>query len=132
MLQARSGDAAGGRASAERAKGWFAENDDLIGLSAAELSLADVALCAGDRPAARAHLETAASIFSGVESTHQEGWALAVLAALSAEDAEPVVARRWLDRASRQFELLGGDAGIAYCRELERMPGISAGSAMAE
>jgi hypothetical protein len=27
--------------------------------------------------------------------------------------------RRWLERASRHFELLSVDAGIAYCRELE-------------
>ncbi len=132
MLLARSGDPAGGRASAERSRGWFAENDDLIGLSAAELSLANVALCAGDRPDARAHLEAATLIFGGVESMHQEGWALAVLAAMSAEDDEPAPARRWLDRATRHFELLGVDAGIAYCRGLERKPGIPAGSAIAE
>ena len=59
----------------------------------------------------------AASILGGMESTHQEGWALAVLAAMSAEDDEPAMARSWLDRASRHFELLGGEAGIAYCRE---------------
>ncbi len=57
---------------------------------------------------------------------------MAVLAAMSAEDDEPVAARRWLDRATRHFELLGGEAGIAYCRELERKPGIPAGSAIAE
>ncbi|HET7177329.1 MAG TPA: hypothetical protein VFI63_01440, partial [Solirubrobacterales bacterium] len=110
-----------------QSRSWFAENDDLIGLSAAELSLANVALCAGDRADARAHLEVAASIFGGVESMHQEGWALAVLAAMSAEDDEPVTARRWLDRATRLLELLGSDAGTAYCRELERKPGIPAG-----
>jgi predicted ATPase/DNA-binding SARP family transcriptional activator len=119
LLLARSGDPAGGRAAAERARGWFVENDDLIGLSAAELSLASVALCAGDRAAGCAHVETAATILGGMESTHQEGWALAVLAALSAEDGEAPTARRWLDRATRHFELLGGEAGIAYCRELE-------------
>ena len=78
-----------------------------------------MALCAGDRADARAHLEAAASVFGGIETTHQEGWALAVLAAICAEDGEAATARRWLDRASRHFELLGGDAGIAYCRELE-------------
>ncbi|HSS04083.1 MAG TPA: BTAD domain-containing putative transcriptional regulator [Solirubrobacterales bacterium] len=119
MLLARSGDPAGGRALAERARSWFAENDDLIGLSAAELSLANVALCIGDRADARVHLEAAASVFGEIESMHQAGWALAVLAALSAEDDETAVARQWLDRATRHFELLGGDAGIAYCRELE-------------
>jgi predicted ATPase len=118
-LLARSGDPAGGRASAEQARSWFTENDDLIGLSAAELSLANVALCDGDRGGARAHLEAAASVFGDVESMHQAGWALAVLAAMAAEDGEPVAARGWLDRARRHFELLGGDAGMAYCRELD-------------
>ena len=132
VLLARSGDPASGRESAERARGWFAENDDLIGLSAAELSLANVALCAGDRADARAHLEAAASIFGGVESMHQEGWALAVLAAMSAEDDEPLTARRWLDRATRLFELLGSDAGTAYCRALETGWGTAAGSAIAD
>jgi len=119
VLLARSGDPAGGRASAEQAQVWFTENDDLIGLSAAELSLANVALCAGDRREARAHLEAAASVFGEVESMHQAGWALAVLATMSAEDGEPEAARGWLGRAFRHFELLGGEAGIAYCRDLE-------------
>jgi predicted ATPase len=132
VLGARSGDLAGGRAAAEQSRGWFAENDDMIGLSAAELSLANVALSAGDRMAARAHLEAAASVFGGFESTHREGWVLAVLAAMSAEDGEPATARRWLDRAIRQFESLGGDAGMAYCREVECGPGVAAGSAMVE
>jgi tetratricopeptide (TPR) repeat protein len=131
VLGARSGDLAGGRAAAEQSRGWFAENDDMIGLSAAELSLANVALSAGDRVGARAHLQAAASVFGGFESTHREGWVLAVLAAMSAEDGEPATARRWLDRAIRQFELLGGDAGMAYCREVERGPGVAAGSAIA-
>jgi predicted ATPase/DNA-binding SARP family transcriptional activator len=126
MLLARSGDPAAGRASAERARGWFAENDDLIGLSAAELSLANVALCAEDRAGARAHLEAAASIFGEVESMHQAGWGLAVLAALCAEEGEPETARRRLDEAIRHFELLGGDAGMAYCLRLEREAGIPA------
>jgi predicted ATPase/DNA-binding SARP family transcriptional activator len=119
MLLARSGDPDSGRASAEQSRAWFAENDDLIGLSAAELSLANVALCAGDRAAARAHLESVASILGEVESTHQEGWALAVLAAMVAEDDEPAAARGWLDQATRLFALLGSDAGLAYCRGLE-------------
>jgi hypothetical protein len=119
MLLARSGDADGARISAGQSRTWFAENDDLIGLGAAELSLATVALCADDRADARAHLEAAASVFGGIQTTHQEGWALAVLAAICAEDGEAAMGRRWLDRASRHFELLGGDAGIAYCRELE-------------
>ena len=118
MLLARSGDTDGAHISAGQSRTWFAENDDLIGLGAAELSLASVALCAGDRADARAHLEAAASIFGGIETTHQEGWALAVLAAICAGDGEVAMGRRWLDRASRHFELLGGDAGIAYCREL--------------
>jgi predicted ATPase/class 3 adenylate cyclase len=119
MLLARSGDADGARISAGQSRTWFAENDDLIGLGAAELSLANVALCAGDRADARAHLEAAASVLGGIGTTPREGWALAVLAAICAEDGEAVTGRRWLDRASRHFELLGGDAGIAYCRELE-------------
>ena len=119
VLLARSGDADGARISAGQGRTWFTENDDLIGLGAAELSLACVALCAGDRAGARAHLEAAASVFVGIETTHQEGWALAVLAAICAEDGEAAMGRRWLDRASRHFELLGADAGIAYCRELE-------------
>ncbi len=132
VLRARSGDPAGGRAAAEQSRGWFAENDDMIGLGAAELSLANVALSAGDRVGGRAHLQDAASVFGGFESTHQGAWVLAVLAAMSAEDGEPATARRWLDRAIRQFELLGGDAGMAYCREVERGPGVAAGSAIAE
>jgi predicted ATPase len=119
MLLARSGDADGARISAAQSRAWFAENDDLIGLSAAELSLANVALCAGDRADARAHLEVAASIFGGVGTTHQEGWALAVLAAICVQDGKTAMARRWLERARRRFELLGGGAGTAYCRELE-------------
>jgi predicted ATPase/DNA-binding SARP family transcriptional activator len=131
VLHARSGDPAGGRAAAEQSRGWFAENDDMIGLSAAELSLANVALSADDRVGARAHLQGAASVFEGIEPTPQEGWVLAVLAAMSAEDGEPATARRWLDRAIRHFELLGGDAGMAYCREVARGPGVGAGSAIA-
>jgi predicted ATPase len=119
MLLARSGDAEGARISAGQSRTWFAENDDLIGLGAAELSLATVALCAGDRTDARTRLEAAASVFGGIETTHQEGWVLAVLAAICAEDGEAAVGRRWLDRARRHFELLGGRDGIAYCRELE-------------
>ena len=132
VLRARSGDPAGGRAAAEQSRDWFAENDDMIGLSAAELSLANVALAAGDRVGARAHLQDAVSVLGGIESTPQEGWVLAVLAAMSAEDGEPATARRWLDRAIRHFELRGGDAGMAYCREVERGPGVAAGSAIAE
>jgi predicted ATPase len=132
VLGARSGDLAGGRAAAEQSRGWFAEDDDMIGLSAAELCLANVALADDDRVGARAHLEAAAAVLGRIESTPQEGWVLAVLAAISAEDGEEATARRWLDRAIRHFELLGGDAGIAYCREVERGPGVATGSAMAE
>ncbi len=119
MLLARSGDTDGARSSAGQSRTWFAENDDLVGLGAAELSLAGVALCAGDRTDARAHLEAAVSVYGGMETTHQEGWAQAVLAAICAEDGEAAIARPWLERASRRFELLGIGAGIAYCRELE-------------
>jgi predicted ATPase/DNA-binding SARP family transcriptional activator len=132
VLLARSGDPAGARSAAEQSRGWFAENDDMIGLSAAELGLANVALSAGDRAGARAHLQDAASVFADIESTPQEGWVLAVLAAMSAEDSEPVTARRWLDRAISHFELRGGDAGIAYCREVERGPGVAAGSVIGQ
>jgi predicted ATPase/DNA-binding SARP family transcriptional activator len=131
VLDARSGDEAGARAAAEQSRGWFAENDDMIGLSAAELCLANVALFTGDRVGTRAHLEDAASVLGGIQSTPQKGWVLAVLAAMSAEDGEPATARRWLDRAISQFELVGGDAGIAYCREVERGPGVAA-SAIAD
>ena len=119
MLLARSGDADGARISAGHSRTWFAENDDLIGIGAAELSLACVALCVGNRADARAHLEAAASVFGGIETTHQEGWALAVLSAICLEDGEAATGRSWLDRASRHFELLGAGAGISYCRELE-------------
>jgi predicted ATPase len=119
MLLARSGDADGAGISAGQSRTWFAENDDLIGIGAAELSLACVALCVGNRADARAHLEAAASVFGGIETTHQEGWALAVLSAICLEDGEAATGRSWLDRASRHFELLGAGAGISYCRELE-------------
>ncbi len=122
VLLARSGDPAGAQAAAEQSRDWFAENDDMIGLSAAELSLANVALAAGDRVGARAHLQDAVSVFEAIESTPQEGWVLAVLAAMCAEDGEPATARRWLDRAISHFELRGVDGGIAYCREVERGP----------
>jgi predicted ATPase len=132
VLLARSGDPAGARTVAEQSRDWFTENDDMIGLSAAELSLASVALSAGDRVGARAHLQDAASVFEAIKSTPQEGWVLAVLAAMSAEDGEPATARRWLDLAISHFELRGGDAGMAYCREVERGPGVAAGSAIAQ
>jgi predicted ATPase/DNA-binding SARP family transcriptional activator len=131
VLLARSGDEAGARAASEQSRDWFAENDDMIGLGAAELSLVNVALSADDRVGARVHLQAAASVFEAIESTPQEGWALAVLAAMSAEDGEAATARRWLDRAISHFELRGGDAGIAYCREVERGPGVAAGRAIA-
>jgi hypothetical protein len=50
---------------------------------------------------------------------HQAGWAFAVLAATLGEEGEAETARGWLERATRQFELLGGDAGIAYCEGLK-------------
>jgi predicted ATPase len=132
VLLARSGDPAGARTVAEQSRDWFTENDDMIGLSAAELSLAGVALSAGDRVGARAHLQDAASVFEAIKSTPQEGWVLAVLAAMSAEDGEAATARRWLDRAIYRFELRGGDAGMSYCREVERGPGVAAGSEIAQ
>jgi predicted ATPase/DNA-binding SARP family transcriptional activator len=126
ILDARFGDPAAGRVAAERARGWFIENDDLIGLSAAELSLASVALCSDDRATGRSHLEAAVSVLGGMESMHQEGWALAVLAAMSAEDGEPGAARGWLDRARLHFEMLGSESGTAYCLALEGEPGFPA------
>jgi hypothetical protein len=78
-----------------------------------------VALCAEDRAGARAHLMAASSIFGEVESMHQAGWAFAVLTAVSAEDGDADDARGWLKRAIRQFELLGGEAGMAYCEGLK-------------
>jgi predicted ATPase/DNA-binding SARP family transcriptional activator len=128
-LLARSGDLSAARASARRSRRWFAENDDLIGLGAAELCLTSVALWGEDRAGARAHLEAAASIFGAIESTPQEGWAQAVLAAMYAEDGDAATARHWLERARRQFDSLGAGAGTAYCRELERLPGMATGAA---
>ena len=132
VLAARSGDPAGGRAAAAQSRTWFAEDDDMIGLSAAELSLANVALAEEDRVGARAHLEAAAAVLGRIESTPQEGWVLAVLAAVCAEEGEATTARSWLDRARRHFELLDGDAGAAYCLELECAPGFATASAIAE
>jgi predicted ATPase len=132
VLLARSGDPAGARTVAEQSRDWFTENDDMIGLSAAELSLASVALSADDRAGARTHLQDAAPVFAAIKSTPQEGWVLAVLAAMSAEDGEAATARRWLDRAIRHFDLLGGDAGMSYCREVERAPGVAAESEIAQ
>jgi predicted ATPase/DNA-binding SARP family transcriptional activator len=128
VVLARSGDLSGARASAEQSRAWFAENDDLIGLGAAELCLTSIALCSGDRARARSHLEAATSIFGGIESTPQEGWAQAVLAAMHAEDDDPSAARHWLERAVRHFDPFGGEAGLAYCRELGRLPGLAAGT----
>jgi hypothetical protein len=80
-----------------------------------------VTLCAGDRSDARAHLEAAAKVFGGIETTHQEGWALALLAAICAEGGNAATGRRWLERASRHFELLGAHdarpAVIARCAD---------------
>jgi predicted ATPase/DNA-binding SARP family transcriptional activator len=132
VLAARSGDPAGGRAAAAQSRTWFAENDDMIGLSAAELSLANVALAEEDRVGARAHLEAAAAVLGRIESTPQEGWVLAVLAAVCAEEGEASTARSWLDRARRHFELLDGDVGTTYCLELERAPGFATARAIAE
>jgi predicted ATPase len=132
VLAARSGDLAGGRAAAAQSRTWFAEDDDMIGLSAAELSLASVALAEEDRVGARGHLEAAAAVHGRIESTPQEGWVLAVLAAVCAEEGEATTARSWLDRARRHFELFDGDAGAAYCLELERAPGFATASAIAE
>ena len=128
MLAARSGDPAGGRAAAAQSRAWFAENDDMIGLSAAELSLANVALVrrrSGGRP--RPPRGRGLGVRRVSSPHHQEGWVLAVLAAICAEDGEATTARRWLDRASRHFELLGGDAGMAYCRGGGARAGVADG-----
>ncbi|MGE5407194.1 MAG: BTAD domain-containing putative transcriptional regulator [Syntrophothermus sp.] len=118
LLDARAGDLAAGRSAAERARGWFLENDDLVGLSAAELTAATLDLGEGDRKAGIAHLEEAAAVLGRMESTHQEGWALAVLGALASDDGEELEARRWLDHAVRHFRAIGSDAGLEYCRVL--------------
>jgi predicted ATPase/DNA-binding SARP family transcriptional activator len=118
VLLARAGDSGGARAAAERSRHWFSDDDDMIGLGAAELCLAAVALCEDDLATARARLQAASSIFGRIESMHQGAWALAVLAELDAEDGEPEEARLRLRRAEREFELLGGEEGLAYCRSL--------------
>jgi predicted ATPase/DNA-binding SARP family transcriptional activator len=120
LAQARAGDTAGARAAAERGRRWFVANDDLVGISAAEVSLAAVALSELDHAAARAHLEAAVAVHANLGSSHQEAWALAVLAALCAEEEERPAGRRWLRQAQERFERLGARAGSAYCLALER------------
>ena len=71
-------------------------------------------------------------MLEGIESTHQEGWALAVLTALCAEADDAEAARRRLEQATRLFESLDSDAGLTYCRELGRRHGLAAGSAIAD
>jgi len=128
LLEARAGDPDGGRAAAGQARAWFIENDDMIGLSAAELSLTCIALCAGERAAARAHLENAAELLGRMAPSHQEAWVGAVLAKFAVEDGEPGVARPWLERAARLFGRLGGEQGAAYCAALaESLPAAAAG-----
>lgn len=118
VLLARAGDAAAARAAGEQSRHWFSENDDMIGLGAAELSLAAAALGEEDRAGARARLQAAASVFGRIESMQHGAWALAVLGALGAEDGNPEEARLHLRQAEREFELLGGEEGLAYCRAL--------------
>jgi predicted ATPase/DNA-binding SARP family transcriptional activator len=119
VLLARSGSPQQALASAERARGWFVENDDLIGLTAVLLGLATVALAGDDRAAALAHLEAAAATMGGMESTQQEGWTLAVLARLCAEQGDESAARRWRERARHVFGCVDGAVGLTYCRRLE-------------
>jgi predicted ATPase/DNA-binding SARP family transcriptional activator len=119
VLLARSGSPDQARASAERARGWFVENDDLIGLTAVLLGLAAVALASEDRAGALAHLEAAAVTMGGMESTQQEGWTLAVLARLCAERGDEAAARRWREQARHVFGCVDGAVGLEYCRSLE-------------
>ena len=57
---------------------------------------------------------------------------LAVLGAMSARGRRSGDGAPLARPGDPAFELLGGDAGIAYCREVERGPGVAAGSAIAE
>jgi predicted ATPase/DNA-binding SARP family transcriptional activator len=119
VLLARSGSPDQALTSAERARGWFVENDDLIGLSAVLLGLATVALSGEDRAGALTHLEAATTTMGGMESTQQEGWALAVLSRLCAEQGDAAAARRWREQARHVFGCVDGIAGLDYCRRLE-------------
>jgi predicted ATPase/DNA-binding SARP family transcriptional activator len=119
VLLARSGSPEQALASAERARGWFVENDDLIGLSAVLLGLATVALASDDPAAALAHLEAAAATMGGMESTQQEGWTLAVLSRLCAEQGDEAAARRWREQARHVFGCVDGAVGLEYCLQLE-------------
>ncbi|HSS33270.1 MAG TPA: BTAD domain-containing putative transcriptional regulator [Solirubrobacterales bacterium] len=127
LTQARAGDTAGARAAAERGRRWFVANDDLVGISAAEVGLAAVAFSELDQAAARAHLEAAVAVHANLGSSHQEAWALAVLAALCAEEEEQPAGRRWLGQAQERFQRLGAKAGSAYCLALERDKGLQSG-----
>ncbi|HEY2716998.1 MAG TPA: hypothetical protein VGI73_12335, partial [Solirubrobacterales bacterium] len=124
---ARAGDPAAGRADALRARRWFVANDDLVGLGAAEVALAAIALTEADTATARAHLEAVVSALGNLGSSHQEAWTLTALATISAEQEEAVAARRWLRLARRQFELLGVDAGCRRCDELELTKELQSG-----
>ena len=126
LLLARAGDPPAGRAAAERARRWFVSNDDLVGLSAAEFSLAAVALAEGDRPTARAHLEGAVAALDELGPNHQQAWALVGLAALCAEE-EPAAARHRLRQARQRFELLGASVGSARCDLLESSKALQSG-----
>jgi predicted ATPase/DNA-binding SARP family transcriptional activator len=119
VLLARSGSPDQALASAERARGWFVENDDLIGLTAVQLGLATMALAGEDRDGALAHLEAAATTMGGMESTQQEGWALAVLSQLCAEGGDEAAARRWREQARHVFDAVDGAVGLEHCRQLE-------------
>jgi hypothetical protein len=78
-----------------------------------------VALGEGDQATAGAHLEAGVSVLGGLGPSHQAAWAMATLAALSADEEDPVEAGRWLERARGQFERVGIEPGIAYCHSLE-------------
>jgi hypothetical protein len=113
-LARSGGDFERGRSLLERSLALRQEIGDRRGAGITLGCLAMLQARSGDADGARI-----SAAQRGIETTHQEGWALAVLAALCAEDGEAATGRRWLDRASRHFELLGAGAGIAYCRELE-------------
>lgn len=133
----------------DRAEGDFAHAGELIEESLARFqrladkqgeayalnALGNLARSSGDFERGRALLDRSLALRQEVGDRRGAGitlGCLAVLAAMSAEDDEPAKARRWLDRATRLFELLGSDAGTAYCRALETGWGTAAGSAIAD
>ena len=59
-------------------------------------------------------------MLEGIETSHQEGWALAVLAAIFAEDGEAAAGAPLAGPgAAGTSSCWAATPGIAYCRELE-------------